>query len=413
MEGTFGQSAFRDSALKCFEKRVAAYAGTRNAILCSSGRTAILFSLLALDTKPGNRVIIPDYSCQILPIAVFCTGGIANFCDMDKKTLGLSYGHLEKLIQSDTKAVILVHPYGIPVDPSPVLELTQDNDVFLISDAAQAITARIHGKNVASFGDVGIFSFNKFLNVNLGAVVVTNNDEIAEKIELIRNQFEVNSYAALIGNKCPAPKVKKIKMKMFSSINYLHRFLLSFSERKHFSVVNGWVNIDEYLWNKYQNNTLTRPLIGHLMAYNTLDKYSAMRKMEESEVLDLDLKFSDIQKLHEKRTMIGKRYEQFLKEDVASKFSLSTDATPSFFRYPVLFSDENIRNSCIDNLSKAGYLVNYLYKPLHKSPLFRYENVDATFGNSVCLSKHLLPLPINPHLSLDDVDNIIEIVNLA
>lgn len=404
----------RNSAVKDFEKQVATYAGTRHAVLCSSGRTAIFFSLLALGIKPRDEIIIPDYSCQILPIVVFCAGGIPKFCDLNKRTLGLSNSHLKKIIKPNTKVVIIVHPYGIPVDPSSMLELAQKNGIFLISDAAQALTANIYGRNVSSFGDVGIFSFNKFLNVNLGAAVVTDRPEIAEKIEFFRNKFEFKSYFASIGYsilKYSDFELQKIIKKFFFGTNYLHKFLFALSEKKHFQVVDGWVRADQYLLEKYQNRALNRPLISHLMAYNSLDKYYVLRKMEEPEILDLAFKFTSLQKIHEKRTILGKRYEHNLKEGEFEKFFIPNNFTGSYFRYPILFSDEHKRTICLDNLTKAGFQVNYKYKPLHMSPLFKFENSETNFSNSVYLSKRLLPLPLNSNLRIKDIDRIIQIVN--
>jgi dTDP-4-amino-4,6-dideoxygalactose transaminase len=205
------------------------------------------------------------------------------------------------------------------------------------------------------------------------------------------------------------PGIQNAKNKVFSYTNHLHNLVLNILAKKHFQVVCGWVTPDKHLCEKYQNRTFTRLDVSHLMAYNSLHKYSAMRKMEEQEVLDLGIEFMNLPKIYEQHLRVAEMYNTLLKENVLSKFLISDGFFPSYFRYPILFSNENKRNICLDALSKAGFVVNYRYKPLHKSPFFSFGNCKTTFNISVDLSKRLLPLPVD--LSFKDIERITEIVN--
>ena len=403
-----------NSTIEDLEKKVAHYAGTRYAVVCSSGRSAIRFSLLALGIKCGDEVIIPDLSCQILPITAFCTGAKPRFCDIERKTLALSPAHLPKVLHPNTKAVIFVHPYGIPVDPSPILEITQRKGVAFIDDAAQALGATIKGKKVSSFGDVGIFTFNKFLNVNSGAAAVTNNEEIADKIKSVREKFEKKSFFASFSYriiKFFGSKSKKLMKAIFLGDNHLYELLNVKFAKKHFQIVDGWVKGDPYLYELQRSKALTNAIVNQLMAYSGKQKHYARRKLEKLEILALKSEFEDLEKCLEQRNRIAKTYENDLKEKDFSKFIVQENSVPSYLRYPILFSDENRRSMCIKNLGQAGFMIDYYYEPLHTSPFFNFGNRGSRFSESIYMSKHLLPLPINSSLSIRDVERIISIAN--
>ena len=185
--------------LEKVENKTAKYVGTRYAVACSSGRNAVRFSLLALGIGRHDEVVIPDFTCQILPITVICTGASPRFCDIDRETCALSPTRLPEVLRPNTKAVIFIHPYGLPVDPTPIIEETERRGIFCVDDASQALGASINGKKAGSFGDVGILSFRKLLNVNLGGAVTTDDKELAAKIKSIRAKYEQKSFFTSFG----------------------------------------------------------------------------------------------------------------------------------------------------------------------------------------------------------------------
>jgi dTDP-4-amino-4,6-dideoxygalactose transaminase len=395
-----------------FEKKVADFAGARYAVLCSSGRTAILYSLLALGIKAEHEVVIPDFSCQILPITVFCTGATPKFCDINRNTVALSSTNLSEVLHQNTKAVILIHPFGIPVDPKPFLEITQEKGIALIEDAAQALGAVIRGKKVGSFGHVGIFTFNKFLNVNSGAAAVTNSCEIANKMKLIRQTLEVKSYFASICYRMLeflGSESKKLAQSVFSGDNYMHQLLRVKFAKKRFRVVDGWVDIGQYKDEIRQSKFLTNSL----MAYSGIQKNYVRRKLEPLEISILASEFEKLQKHLRNRKRLAKLYEANLKlkEECITKIYVPEHSTPSYMRYPILFSDERRRSICINNLFKLGYAIDYTYEPLHTSSFFKLESRGLPLSESIYMSKHLLPLPMHPSLGQRDIERITSVIN--
>lgn len=148
--------------LEEFEKEIAEYNGTKYAVLCSSGRTAILLSLSALRIGHADEIVVPDFVDPIVAITVFCNGSVPRFCDVDRQTLALSPTSLLETLGPRTKAVIFVHPFGFPTDPSPMLEIANEKGIAFIDDTAQSLGASTRGKKAGSFGNVGILTFKSF-----------------------------------------------------------------------------------------------------------------------------------------------------------------------------------------------------------------------------------------------------------
>jgi hypothetical protein len=201
----------------------------------------------------------------------------------------------------------------------------------------------------------------------------------------------------------------KLMKAIFLGDNYLHGRLRTRFAKKYFQIVDGWVKGDPYLYELQRSKSLTNEIVNQLMAYS--GKHDARRRMEKLEILALESEFDDLEKRLEERKRIAKTYEDYLKEKDFSKFVVPENSVPSYLRYPILFSDEKKRSMCINNLVQAGFGVNYTFEPLHASPFFNLENRSFSFSESIYMSKHLLPLPINSSLSVEEARRIVSIVN--
>ncbi|MDO8094036.1 MAG: DegT/DnrJ/EryC1/StrS family aminotransferase [Candidatus Brocadiales bacterium] len=178
------------SKVKAFEQLIALYSHTKHAVGVSSGTDALLVSLMALDVKPEEEIITPTYSFFSTAGVIARLGAKPVFVDIDPLTYNINPSLIEKLITKRTKAIMPVHLYGQCCDMTPILDTAYRHSLFVIEDAAQAIGARYKNERVTgSMGDMGCFSF--FPSKNLGAfgdagMVVTNNSELASKIEILR-----------------------------------------------------------------------------------------------------------------------------------------------------------------------------------------------------------------------------------
>lgn len=393
-----------------FEKQLAEYFGTKYAIVCSSGRSAIRFSLLAIGVKPGDEVVIPDYSCEVIPITVFCTGAVSKFCDIQRETLSMSPYKFKKMVGPKTKAVVIVHLYGLPAYSRSILELSQEKGIFIIDDAAQALGASIKNKKVGSLGDVGIISFNKFLNVKLGGAIVTDNEELAEKIRTIREKCEIKPFITRLGYRLIEAiriKSRKAMTAVFLGDQYIAK--LHYSRRKHFKRINGWISVDYSIREIWKSNKLTDKMITQLMAMGR--KYWHRRRLEKLEILELQREFQNLERNIEKRREIAKIYEKNLTEDYFTKIIPMNGSIPSYMKYPIILESEKQYSKCIAKIVQQGFKVDCIYRPLHDSPLFNVENKNASFCESTYVARHLLPLPVDPCMDTKSVHNLIDILN--
>lgn len=172
-----------------FEKEFAKFIGTKYAVSCSSGTSALHLSIAALDIGRGDEVIMPALTIISSALACIYQGAKPVLVDVDLLTGNIDPKKIEEKITEKTKAIMVVHLYGHPADMDPILKIARKNKLAIIEDAAQAHGAEYAGKRVGGIGDIGCFSFygNKIITTGEGGMVVTNNKKIWERIKLLRN----------------------------------------------------------------------------------------------------------------------------------------------------------------------------------------------------------------------------------
>jgi len=175
-----------------FEKDWAFTFGNKYAITVNSNTSGLITAIGALGIKPGDEVIVSPYTMSASALAPIIYGAVPVFADVDIDNFGLSPESIEKCITPRTRAILIVHIFGNPARMDEIMDIAHKHNLFIIEDCAQAPMASYKGKLVGSIGDIGIFSLNyhKHIHTGEGGVIVTNNDDIAEKCYLIRNHGE-------------------------------------------------------------------------------------------------------------------------------------------------------------------------------------------------------------------------------
>jgi len=197
--------------LKKFEEEFARFCDVKYGIGVANGSDALILALRACGIGEGDEVITVPNTFIATTEAITHVGGKIVFVDIDPKTYTIDVSKIEEKITEKKKAIIPVHLYGQPADMGPIMELAKKHNIKIIEDAAQAHGAAYKGKKVGSIGDAGCFSF--YPGKNLGAygdagMVVTNSEEIAEKIKLLRNhgriikkyEHEIEGYSSRLDN---------------------------------------------------------------------------------------------------------------------------------------------------------------------------------------------------------------------
>jgi perosamine synthetase len=176
--------------LEEFERMIARYLGASDAVAVSSGTSALHLCIRALGISDGDEVIVPSFAFIAVANAVRYERAVPVFVDVDSRTLNLDPERVKAAITNRTRAVILVHTFGVPAEIDRVLEISKQHGLAVIEDACEAIGAEYCGKKVGTFGDVATFAFypNKQITTGEGGAVVTNNMQIARRVRSLRNQ---------------------------------------------------------------------------------------------------------------------------------------------------------------------------------------------------------------------------------
>lgn len=176
--------------VQALESELAEFTGAKHAITCGSGTDALTIALLALGLKPGDEVIVPDFTFIAPAECVMRLGGIPKFADIDAETLQVSAESIAKLITPKTKGIIAVNLFGQCAPYAEIQECARANSLWLIEDSAQAFGATQNGVPACTFGDISITSFYPAKPLGCygdGGALFTANDELAQKIRLIAN----------------------------------------------------------------------------------------------------------------------------------------------------------------------------------------------------------------------------------
>ena len=174
---------------EAFEREMAAYCKTRDAIGVASGTDALELALRACGIGPGDEVLTTAFSFFATVEAIVAVGARPVFVDIEPATYTLDVAEIEQKLTSHTKAVIPVHLYGHPCAMDRLMDIARAHRLKVIEDCAQAIGADIGGRRVGGFGDAGCLSFYPTKNLagyGDAGMVVTNDEAMAERIRLLR-----------------------------------------------------------------------------------------------------------------------------------------------------------------------------------------------------------------------------------
>ena len=178
--------------VQALENEWCEYYGCRHAVSMNSATSGLFAAMGALGLGYGDEVIVSPYTMTACALAPMIYGAIPVFADVEEKTGCLDPDSIEKNITSRTRAILVVHQFGIPADMDRIMGLAKKYDLKVVEDCAQAHRAKYKGEFVGKRGDIGVFSLNvnKSIQSGEGGVCVTTDDELAYRLALIRNHGE-------------------------------------------------------------------------------------------------------------------------------------------------------------------------------------------------------------------------------
>jgi len=333
-----------------FEQTLAEYSGTRFAVVFNSGTSALHAALLAYGIGQGDEIIVPSFTFIATANAPLFVGAKPVFADIEERTFGLDPQDVIRKITPKTKAIIPVHYGGCPCLIEELRGIAQEHNLLLIEDAAESLGATIHGKKVGTFGDCAILSFcaNKVITTGEGGAVVTDSEEIYQKLKLIRSHGRAEN------------------ANYFSSTQYMDYITLGYNFRM--SDITAALGIAQ------------------------LEKINDIIEMRRKRAERLSAKFSQIAGVEVPRPPDGFSH-------VYQMYTIKVK------------EGREKRDALMKYLAEEGIMTKVYFPPVHLTRFYK-DGLGYAIRLPVTerLSEQVLTLPIYPTLTEDEIDCIAEAV---
>lgn len=175
-----------------FEKAWSDFFKVKHSITVNSNTSGLMAAVGAIGVEPGDEVIVSPWTMSASATSILIWNAIPVFADIEDETFNLDPSSIERNITPHTKAILVTNIFGHAARLSEILEIAKKHNLKVIEDNAQAPNAKYHEKYAGTVADIGVFSLNyhKHIHTGEGGVCVTDNDELAERIQLIRNHAE-------------------------------------------------------------------------------------------------------------------------------------------------------------------------------------------------------------------------------
>ena len=190
--GCWHEDFYGGSKVREFEARCAEFFGVKHAITVNSWTSGLIAAVGALDIEPGDEVIVSPWTMCASATAILHWNAIPVFADIDPRTFNLDPASVRANITSKTRAIMAVDIFGLSADMVALRQIADEFNLRIISDTAQSPGAMYQGKYAGTLADIGGYSLNyhKHIHTGEGGVLVTDDDHLAERLQLIRNHAE-------------------------------------------------------------------------------------------------------------------------------------------------------------------------------------------------------------------------------
>jgi dTDP-4-amino-4,6-dideoxygalactose transaminase len=338
-----------------FEQAFAEFSGTAHALAVANGTAALHLALLAAGCGPGDEVVLPSLNFVAAANAIAHTGATPVFCDVSgPDDLNLDPADLEAAVGPRTKAVVVLHYGGFPCDMEAVQEVAKRRNLTIIEDAAHAPGGTWRGAACGSLGLAGCFSFfsNKNLPVGEGGMIVTGDDEVAEKIRLLRS--------------------------------------------------HGMTTLT---WERHRGHASTYDVVAQGFNYR-LDEMRAAMGLVQLGRLPAE---------NAARASIAARYREAFDgvEGITVPFGKTEQGTTPAHHLAVVLLPEGTRDEVRAALAEERIQTSVHYPPIHLFTQYREGGSGRPLPRTEAAAERLVTLPLYAHMRHDQVDLVIERVLAA
>jgi dTDP-4-amino-4,6-dideoxygalactose transaminase len=326
--------------------------GVEHVLLTPSCTAALEMAMLTLDIGPGDDVILPSFTFVSTANCIVLRGATPVFAEIKPDTLNIDPSDIVHRITSRTKAIVPMHYAGVGCDMDTIMQIADENNLYVVEDAAQGVDALYKGQYLGTIGDIGTYSFHGTKNITCGegGAFLTNDDELAQRAEIIHEKG-TNRAAFIRGQ------------------------------------------VDKYSWVSVGSSHVLSDLLAALLEVQ-LEKRAEIKA---------------------KRERVWKQYYEGLKPlAVQGKVILPLIPEGRESNYHIFFfrvANVESRNHLLDTLRSNGVEATFHYIPLHSSPFGK-----QLLGTSVDLpltdlgSRTLIRLPMHPSVSDDEIAYTVELI---
>ncbi|MBI3638998.1 MAG: DegT/DnrJ/EryC1/StrS family aminotransferase [Thaumarchaeota archaeon] len=336
--------------IELFEKLLANYVGVDYCLAFNSGTSALHASLLAAEIRNGDKILLPSFTFIATANCALMVGATPKFVDIEEETCGLDPHLVSSNVDRKTRCILPVHYAGLPCKIKEIAEVSKQNKIWLIEDAAESLGARIGKKMTGTFGEMSIFSFagNKIVTTGEGGAVATNSKSLFDKLKLLRSHGRVD------------------KQNYFSSITK-----------------PDYVTIG-YNW---RMSSITAAL-----AISQLEKIEKLINLRRKNARYLNSRLSKLKNVKVPLEMQGCRHV--------------------YQMYSILLPNSDFRNKLMTFLSTKGIMSKVFFDPVHLTTF--YKNIGYAKNSKLpvteSISQRTLTLPMYPGLKKEELDYICESV---
>ena len=330
-------------------KYLESYLNAPKVLLTPSCTAALEMAALILDLKEGDEVICPSYTFATTVSSFSLRGAKPVFIDIRGDTLNIDESKIEEAINSNTKAISVVHYAGVACEMDKILDIAKKYNLYIIEDAAQAIGSSYKGKKCGTFGDFGCFSFHETKNIvcGEGGALVINNEKFIDKAEIIREKGTNRS-----------------------------KFLRG--------------QVDKYTWLENGSSYL-------LSDINSAYLYPQVQRIGH---------------INKVRLALWKQYhEVFSKYEKLGRVKIpviTKSCVHNGHMYYLIFENIEERNEYINYMKSREIMVIFHYIPLHNSPAgLKYGVVSGGIDNTNKTSDCLVRLPLFYNLEQEEIVKVI------
>jgi dTDP-4-amino-4,6-dideoxygalactose transaminase len=344
------------SVTQQFEAEFAEMTGVHHACAVSNCTHALHLACLALGIGPGDEVIVPSLTFVATANAVLYTGATVRFADiLGPDELNISPGEIERLITPNTRAIIVMHYAGYPCKMPEIMGIARKYGLAVIEDAAHAPGAALAGRALGTWGDVGCFSFfsNKNIAAGEGGMLVTNRDDLAEKVRLMRS--------------------------------------------------HGMTTLT---WDRYR---------GHAHSYDVLALGFNYRLDEIRAALGL-VQLRKLKENNRRREWITQRYRDGFSARLLSGIKLpflTCAGSSAYHLFPILLPHGIDRSAFMEFMRYKGVQTSIHYPPVHCFRYYQERYPGITLPVTEAIAAREVTLPLYPGLNENDIDYVLSVVEEA